>query len=469
MADKKTNLQTLKGFRDFLPEEKRKRDFVMQKIKQTFELFGFEPLETPALEYASLLLGKYGEEADKMVYTFKDRGGRKVALRYDQTVPTARVLLQNNNPETLPKILRRYQIQNVFRADKPQKGRYREFTQCDVDIFGPKNTISDAEIITCATKCLEKIGIKDYQVLINDRMSFEDLLTNIQENLEFKDILVKILAQSVDKLEKTGKEKVIREILTNPDFQKKLIINEGGIQQLRKFLSLKPVTLSNTKTIKKYFGYPPSWLERIEEIIKKAILLGAPENNLLISPTLARGLDYYTSTVFEIIIPNKNIGSVGGGGRYDELIYQLSNFSIGAVGFSFGLDRLVEIVNELKLFPKNISSPTAKILVTIFKETLNKSLKTTQKLRKNNIKTEIFPDLQTPTINEAIISEIETGKKKSFQKKLQQQLKYASKKAIPFVLIIGPDEAKANQVTLKDMTTGKQQTLPLDQVINKLK
>src|SRR3989338_91728 len=198
--------QTLKGFRDFLPDEKRKRDYVAQKVKETFELFGFEPLENPTLEYASLLLGKYGKEADKLIYSFKDRGGRDLSLKYDQTVPTSRILIQYQN--TLSRYFRRYQIQNVFRAEKPQKGRYREFTQCDIDIFGTTDPLSDAEIIACTYNAFKNIGYPTVKIKINDRAVLFDSLNQYASG----QIPVLSIIQSVDKLDKMPEENVVEEL-----------------------------------------------------------------------------------------------------------------------------------------------------------------------------------------------------------------------------------------------------------------
>jgi histidyl-tRNA synthetase len=201
------NLQTLKGFRDFLPDQKRVRDLVMAKIKETFELFGFEPLETPTLEYASLLLGKYGTEADKLVFKFADRGGREVALRYDQTVPTARVLAQYQNQ--LPKFFRRYQMQPAFRAEKPQKGRFREFTQCDIDIFGSKSPVADAEILACSYMAYKNLGFKNVSLRVNSR----EVLISTLTPFATETVSVFSIIQSVDKLDKLSQQEVIDELI----------------------------------------------------------------------------------------------------------------------------------------------------------------------------------------------------------------------------------------------------------------
>jgi histidyl-tRNA synthetase len=408
-------LQTLKGFRDFLPEEKRRRDFVLKKIKETFELFGFEPLETPALEYASVLLGKYGEEADKMVYTFKDRGGRKLALRYDQTVPLSRVLNQYllNNP----KLLRRYQIQPVWRADKPQKGRYREFLQCDGDIISNYTLFADAEILALFNAIYKNIGFKNLIIKVNDRQSLFSLLEKAGVN---KTKLL-IATRIIDKLEKKGEKEIEKEFIKSG-------FNKRTINNIFKLIKKSPMSAN------------------LFNILETAKRLGVANETLQYEPTLARGLDYYTGLIFEGFLPNYKAGSVGGGGRYDKLIGQLTGFEIKAVGFGLGFDRTVEAAKQAKLIPQFTTN--AKVFVIgIEKVGRTKSLEITTQLRNNNINTELMSE----------------------EADFNSQLGYAKKKGIPYALIIGSVEAKANQVTLKDMTTGKQQTLSLNQVINKLK
>ena len=406
--------QTPKGFRDFLPEAKRQRDFVMGKIKQTFELFGFEPLETPTLEYASLLLGKYGEEADKMIYTFKDRGNRSLALRYDQTVPTARVLAQYRQ---LPQYFRRYQMQNVFRADKPQAGRYREFTQCDIDIFGSTSPLADAEIISCSYFVFKNIGFPKIILRLNDRQ----ILFTILKSFATDKINVLSIIQTIDKLDKKDQDEVLKEL-----------VNKGlSANQAKKAL----VAIA---------GAQPT--ENLQQIMQLSQQLGVPAATMEFSPNLARGLDYYTGMIFEVVIPEYPLGSFGGGGRYDNLINQLSEVDVPAVGIAYGFDRLVEAAIKLKLIAAKKAAST--VLVTCFDNTtVSPSLAAAKQLRDKNIAAEVYPAVE----------------------KLDKQLKYADKKGIPYVVIIGPDEASKNLVTLKDMKTGDQLTLPLDKVIAKLK
>ncbi|MEJ2351303.1 MAG: histidine--tRNA ligase, partial [Anaerolineales bacterium] len=386
-------LQTLKGFRDFLPKEMQARDFIITRVKEIFRLFAFEPLETPTLEYASLLLGKYGEEADRLVYSFKDRGKRHVALRYDQTVPTARILAQYQHE--LPRYFRRYQIQNVFRADKPQKGRYREFTQCDIDIFGTTSALADAEIVACTYFAFKNIGYPTIQIKINDRKTLFKTL----KPFEMDPVDVFSIIQSMDKLDKQSKEDVLQEL-----------VDKGlGREQARRAL----------ETIE---GAPIS--ENLREIIDATLNLGVPEEVLEYAPTLARGLDYYTGMIFEVFVPEYPVGSFAGGGRYDNLIEQLGGPSIPATGIAFGFDRMVEGAIELGLIP--LSDSITQVLVTVFDEdTAPYSLKVANQLREAGIRTEVYPELD----------------------KLGKQMKTADQKSVPFVVIAGPDEVKQDVVT----------------------
>jgi len=393
--------QTLKGFRDFLPKEARKRQFVINTLKKVFESYGFEPLETPALEYEEILLGKYGDEGDKLMYRFEDNGKRKVALRYDQTVPLARVVAQYQNE--LPMPFKRYQIQNVWRAENTQKGRYREFLQCDIDTVGQGSPASDAEIIVIAAKALDELGFKNYKIRVGDRKLFE----GIPEAA----III------IDKLKKIGEEKVIAEL------------KEKGLDEkiLNKVKSSKPSA-------------------DIELILGIAQDLGVADK-VYFDPTLARGLNYYTGMIFEIEIEEYSAGSVCGGGRYDNLIGMFTNKQIPAVGFAFGFDRIMEAMEELNLFPKNLQ--ITQVLVTIFsQEFKEKSLETASFLREKGINTEVYLDENA---------------------KMEKQLKYADQKGIPYVVIIGPDEDSKNMVTLKNMKTREQITITSKDVPKKIK
>lgn len=388
--------QTLKGFRDFLPLEAKKRQFVINTLKKVFESYGFEPLETPALEYEEILLGKYGSEGDKLMYRFEDNGKRKVALRYDQTVPLARVVAQYQNEIAMP--FKRYQIQPVWRAENTQKGRFREFLQCDIDTVGQNSGTADAEIIVIASRSLEKLGFKNFKIRIGDRKLFDGIPP--------------AAITIIDKLKKIGEEKV------------KIELKEKGLDE---------------KILNKLKNSKPS--EDIELILGIAQEMGVADQ-VYFDPTLARGLDYYTGMILEVEIDGYSAGSVCGGGRYDNLIGLFSNKQIPAVGVAFGFDRLMEAMEQLNLFPKDLLG--TKVLVTVMSMELGvNSIAIADELRKNGINTELW--LETDS-------------------KMEKQLKYADKKGIPYVIIIGPEETKNNTVTLRNMRTRTQETLSIEDV-----
>ncbi len=397
--------KTLKGFRDFLPEDQILRETVIEKIKKIFQSYGFDPIETPALEYEETLLNKYGEENNKLLYLFQDKGKRRIGLRYDQTVPLARLAAQYQN---LVKPFKRYQIQPVWRAENPQKGRYREFYQCDIDIVGSESFFADVEIIILTLTVLKKLGFKNIKMLINDREIFKNISST--------------LIVSIDKLEKIGQEEVIKEL-----------INKGLTETQAKQLLTSLKKSKPTETLKKIF-----------QELKKS---GFQENkDYIFSPTLARGLDYYTSTIFEVVTNNYQVGSLGGGGRYDQLIGQFTGQDIPAVGFAFGFDRIIEAIKSLNLI--KIKKTNTQVLVTIFSQKLfNQSLTITNLLRKNNINTEIYLNSQA---------------------KLEKQLKYADKKGIPYVIIIGPEEKEKNLVKIKNMKTGEQKEVQINKLLDYL-
>ncbi|MCH8821355.1 histidine--tRNA ligase [Patescibacteria group bacterium] len=399
----KPDVSTPKGFRDFLPLAAAGRAFLLEKIKKVLEKYGFEPLETPAIEYAQTLKGKYGDE-EKLIYEFEDRGGRQVALRYDQTVPLARVVAQYQD---LPMPFKRYQIQPVWRAENPQKGRFREFLQIDFDTVGEKSLIADAEIIAAACACLKEIGFKNFNVKVNDRSVFKEL--------------PQTAISAIDKIKKIGEDGVFVE-LQNKGFKP---------GEARKILDQ---IRQNTSTA------------LIDKLFKNLENLGVQKDLYAFDPTLARGLDYYTGAIFEIEIDGYTAGSIGGGGRYDDLIGVFSNNNIPAVGFSFGFDRLMEAAKEANLLPETGSS--TKVLVTIFNENLTKdSLALTTSLRDAGVNTQVYLDPEA---------------------KLDKQLKYADNKQIPYAAILGPEELKEAKITLKDLDKQSQEKLTLTEVLKKL-
>ncbi|MBA3724042.1 MAG: histidine--tRNA ligase [Candidatus Levybacteria bacterium] len=403
--------QTLKGFRDFLPQDARKRQFVISQLKTVFETFGFEPLETPTLEYEEVLAGKYGEEGEKLMYRFEDNGKRRVAMRYDQTVPLARVVAQYGSATTpdgqplLPMPFKRYQIQNVWRAENTQKGRYREFLQCDIDSVGLNSLAVDSEIVALVARALTVLGFQEYRILINDRRVFGDL--------PIEAII------TIDKLKKIGADGVKKELVAKG-------FSEDALDKVQ-----------NAQL-------PDS----VREVIATAKKMGADESAIVFEPTLARGLDYYTGMIIEVEIPQYTVGSVGGGGRYDNLLGLFSNKDFPAVGFAFGFDRIIEAMTEQNLFPENLIA-TASVLVTVFgAEYTEASIEVAQTLRARGITTELWLEETT---------------------KMDKQLKYANQKNIPYVVVIGPEEIERKYVTLKNMKTRTQQQVTIEEAISNIK
>ncbi len=410
MVQENNELQNLKGFRDFLPAEMKTREYVLGILKDVFTSYGFEPLETPSLEYAETLLGKYGEEADKLVYQFKDQGGRDVALPYDLTVPAAKILSMYQNEIQLP--FKRYQIQKIWRAEKPQKGRYREVLQCDIDIFGVENRLADAEIIDVIYQTLSKLEIPSFKIFINSRPALFKMLSNlnIAQN-KWNSTL-----QTLDKIDRKTKSEVEKEL------REKGFTKDKSTEILKKWQTLSPQENDpELKTLETYL---------------KALEI--PKKNYEFTPTLVRGLDYYTGPIFETKVTKPDFGSITGGGRYDNLVEQLGGPKTPAVGTTIGLDRICEIVKELDLLQGKIKS-SVDILLTILKpELLERTVEVAQDLRNQGLYVELFLNPKTD---------------------LRDQLAYANRKEIPYVGILGPDEAKENKITLKNMKTGNQKAI----------
>ncbi len=406
--------QTLKGFRDFLPPEMVLRNYIKNIFVEVFEQFGYQPLETPTLEYASTLLGKYGEDADRLVYTFNDRGDRKVGLRYDLTVPVSKVLSIYQNDIQLP--FKQYQIQLVWRADKPQKGRYREFIQCEADTFGSSSPTSDAEYVALIYQILKKIGFSKFIVKINSRQVLFELIS--KSGLEKDKFTV---LQSVDKLDKIGWDGVKNELVFKS-------IPNSKIDQLFEYIKQ---------------AQPDSYLQQLLDCLPS---LGVPKDYYQFDSSMVRGLDYYTGPIFEVYITQGNMGAVCGGGRFDKLISQLGGPDIPATGIAFGFDRLIDVIKQLNLLPQ-LPSTTTKILVANFgQEYLSESLKLTSSLRQQNINTTFYPDPD----------------------KLGKQFKYASSMGIPYVAILGDEEIKQNKITIKNMDTRDQQLLSFEELVKSL-
>jgi len=388
------NLQTLRGFRDFLPTQAKQRQWLTDVLRGVFEMWGYEPIETPTMEYASLFEGQIGED-EKLFFKFTDQGDREVALRYDQTVPTSRVLAQYRQQIKLP--FKRYQIQPVFRAEKPQKGRYREFIQADADIFGVESPVADAEIMALSLDIYKQLGFKKPKLLINDRSLFK--------NMPYEAIV------AIDKIKKIGEDGVIKD------------------------MELKGISLSDAKGYLKQIKElkPNETIQTILDYLKNA---GFDEEWYAFEPSIARSFAYSSGPIWEVVIPESSGGSVLGGERYDNLIESISGVKIPATGFGLGFDRTLEAALELGLVPETES--VAQVLVTIFNEKLlGESINIATRLRDEGITTDIYPNSSD---------------------KLGKQMKYANDKQIPYVLILGPDEVKNGVVSLKNMQTGESKT-----------
>ncbi len=420
------NVQTLKGFRDFLPKQMVIRKKVISILEQTFASFGFQPLQTPTLEYAEVLMGKYGEEADKLLYTFEDRGGRQVGLNYDLTVPLARVLSQYSD---LPIPFKRYQIQSSYRAENTQKGRYRQFTQCDVDTVGTDSPAADAEVLAIIYTALTKLGFNNFQIRLNSRT----VCYNIMQQAGIAEEQWNTTLQTVDKLDKKTPQELDQEL------EEKGLGSQVFTSKIAPVIEQIKAGWQEQKTTQD---------QNLDQVYALALDMGVAADKLVFSPSTVRGLDYYTGPVFETFVTDAGIGSIASGGRYDKLIAQLGGPSLPAVGTTLGLDRICDVIEEQNLWPE-VQSATSQALVTVFSSELTEqSLKVTQALRQADINAEVYLDGDA---------------------KLEKQLKYADQKGIQNVVIIGPDEAKANTVVLKDLTNRTQQTLSLDELVAKLR
>lgn len=423
----KSFIQPLKGFRDFLPGEAKARQEILNNIRSTFERYGFLPMETPALEYKEILAGKYGDEGEKLMYAFKDRGGRDVAMRYDLTVPLSRFIANYGNE--LPMPFKRYQIAPVWRADNPQKGRFREFTQCDVDVVGSDSIFADAEVIACFDAALRSFGVADTVIRINNRKFLNGLMNEAGVPAKKTMDAIRVL----DKLEKIG-EKEVRGQLASLGIQTK---------QADKLFELLAEDFQDAQDfVAKFEGIEGAG--ELAELVETLLDMGV--KNYEVDFTLARGLDYYTGTIFEIRLPDAaEFGSVAGGGRYDNLLGMLGGKAIPAVGGSIGIDRLLASLEELELIKYDLISD---VLVCNLDESLTeKYLAVVQDLRAAGIKTDYY---------------YEPGK-------LDKQLKYANKKNINFAVLIGADEAKKGAVTVKNLASGKQEQIKQTKLINYLK
>lgn len=448
-----------KGTRDFGPEEVNKRNYIISTIKSHFETFGFMPIETPSFENSETLMGKYGDEGDRLIfkilnsgdylskvddalYTKKDASAltsriSEKALRYDLTVPFARYVVMHQNEIDLP--FKRYQVQPVWRADRPQKGRFREFYQCDADVVGSTSLWQEVEFIQLYDTVFSSLGVEGVTIKLNNRK----ILSGIAEVIGAKDKLIDFTV-ALDKLDKIGEDGVKKEMLEKG-------ITEMAIEKVQPLFSFTGSNGSKLESLKTMLSTSDEGLKGVEELsfILTAIdALGLKTSNLKLDVTLARGLNYYTGAIIEVAAPERvKIGSIGGGGRYDDLtgIFGLKNVS--GVGISFGLDRIYLVLDELGLFPPSVTTTTEVLFLNFGQNEALYGLKAVKALRESGIKAELYPD----------------------DTKMKKQMNYANKRGIPFVVLAGESEMDKNTFTLKNMNSGTQDEVDITALIESLR
>jgi len=442
-----------KGTRDFGPTQMARRQFIFNTIRTVFQRYGFQPLETPAMENLSTLTGKYGEEGDQLLFKvlnsgdfLKDANKQDLAagnwkqvtpavsekgLRYDLTVPFARYVVMNRHEITFP--FKRYQIQPVWRADRPQKGRYREFYQCDADVIGTDSLVCEAEIILMIKQVFTGLGIADYSIKINHRAILAGLAELAGTSANESSLFV-----AIDKLEKIGEEKVKEELKSKG-------YTDASLAQIFAVLNFKGTTRQKLDFLTRQFTLSDKrkGLTDLTELLDILSAYGADEQHVELDIALARGLSYYTGCIFEVKINHVSVGSVSGGGRYDNLTGGFGLPGVSGVGFSFGVDRLYDALEELQLFPEETQQTTRVLVCHLDGDCRRYALKTVYALRENNIAAETYPDIT----------------------KLKKQLEYADRKQIPFVIVIGSDEMKSGSLTFRNMKTGEQHVHTLAEII----
>jgi histidyl-tRNA synthetase len=443
-----------KGTRDFGPVQMARRTYILDTIKETFQLFGYQQIETPAMENLSTLTGKYGDEGDQLLFKILNSGDfmkdvkgddlergsgailNKVSekgLRYDLTVPFARYVVMNRNELTFP--FKRYQIQPVWRADRPQKGRYREFYQCDADVVGTDSLVCEAEIILMIRRVFEKLNLKDYQIKINNRKILTGIAEAIGESGKEGPLCV-----AIDKLDKIGWDKV-KEELSQRGF------GADSIQNLSPLVSLESDLAGKVEFLKTFLKNSETGLKGVEELEQVFDILtkmGVNLDHIDFDIMLARGLSYYTGAIFEVKVNGVSIGSVSGGGRYDNLTGVFGLPGVSGVGFSFGVDRLYDVLDELGLFPSASHTSTRMLLAYFDQEGFAYALSLLNQFRNAGVKTEIYP---SPV-------------------KIQKQFDFANKKGIPFVGVCGDEEIKTGSISVKNMKTGEQVKMSVSEAIS---
>jgi len=442
-----------KGTRDFSPTEMVRRNYIFDTIKKSFIKYGFLPIETPSMENLKTLTGKYGDEGDKLIFKVLNSGDylkkadkgaieevnsaklissiSEKALRYDLTVPFARYVVQHQNEIAFP--FKRYQIQPVWRADRPQRGRYREFYQCDADVVGSNSLLYEVEIVQLLDEVLNNLGLPDFTIKINNRKVLNGIAEITGESDKIIDITV-----AIDKLDKIGEEGVIKELESKE-------VSASAIEKIKPLFLLKgdyKKVISEMKTMLQDSEIGLRGIEELEFIFETINVLGLKKATFEFDVTLARGLNYYTGAIFEVSANNVNMGSISGGGRYDDLTGIFGLKDVSGVGISFGADRIYDVLDELELFPEFSAESTQVMLVNFGVDDLF-CLQVLKELRENGINAELYPS----------------------SAKLKKQMKYANDKNIPFVIFINEEEVASNSLELKNMLTGHQQKLTMKDVI----
>ena len=438
-----------KGTRDFSPEEMMRRNYIFDTVRAVFRTFGFAPLETPAMENLSTLLGKYGDEGDKLLFKILNSGDYAAGLsddalrtpsricekglRYDLTVPLARYVVQHQGEIVCP--FKRYQIQPVWRADRPQKGRYREFYQCDVDVIGSRSLLHEVELVEIVERVFRKLGIR-----VALKMNNRKILYGIAETIGHADKMIEITV-AIDKLEKVGIDNVRAELLERG-------IGAEAIDRLQPILELQGDNAQKLDRLEQIIGGSETGMKGIAEMrtVFAAVERLGCDLPVELDLSLARGLNYYTGAIFEVKALDYAIGSICGGGRYDDLtgIFGLPDTS--GVGISFGADRIYDVMTGLGLFPEEVGFTTRLLFVNLGREEERASLELLRAVRDRGIASEIYPE----------------------QAKMKKQMEYANRRGIPFVAIVGGDELATRMVTLKDMRSGEQEKIPFAELVHRL-
>ena len=433
----KTEPRTLAGFMELIPNEQILFEQMKEKIEKTYQKFGFLPLDTPILELSEVLLAKAGGETEKQIYRF-DKGDTDISMRFDLTVPLAKYVAKNYGNLSFP--FRRYQIGKVYRGERAQKGRFREFYQCDIDIIGDGelSIINDAELPSVIYNIFKELGFEDFTIRINNRK----ILNGLFESLEQKENSTEIL-RIIDKIEKIGKEAVIEEL-------EKIEVSKESIDTIMNFIEIEGTTdekLQKLQDLNIQNETFQTGLEELTQVVKYVRLFGIPDSNFKVDLTIARGLDYYTGTVYETFLNEyRELGSVCSGGRYENLAEHYTDKKLPGVGISIGLTRLFYKLNELNLIKADKKS-VAEVLIIPMLEDLSTPIKIANDLRSNGINTEIF-------LND---------------KKLKAKMKYADKLEIPYVIVVGEDEVKSDVVKIKNMKTGNETECQIQNIANILK